>query len=65
MAKCRIDMQSVNQGGWVVPMWYCQEHRIPVAAGDNQCAVGRVEEAGDSQVARIELEFARKKLEGK
>lgn len=56
---CRIKVQSVMQGGFAVPGWYCETHRMYVSPQDKQCALGRVDEATDAAIARIDLEVGR------
>ena len=56
---CKIEMQSVSVGRHTVPSWWCTAHTMPVGPEDKQCALGKIEEATESGLARIALEVGR------
>lgn len=58
MAKCRIEMQTVQAGAWAVPMWFCKEHAVPCTVSDTVCSVGKLEDAAETALARIDMATA-------
>lgn len=56
---CRIKVQHIMQGGFAVPTWFCETHRMQVGPGDKQCSLGRIDQATDAACARIDLEVGR------
>lgn len=60
---CKIELQSVSAGQHNVPSWWCTTHSMYVGPADKQCSLGRIDEATDSALARIDLEVGRQASE--
>lgn len=56
---CKIVLQSMQANGHAFSGWWCETHRMYVAHDDKQCDLGRIDEATENALARIDLEVGR------
>jgi hypothetical protein len=58
---CVIKFNPVAAGPWVQQTsGWCETHKMPLPTGEHiRCPVGKIEEAEDGALARIEMEVGR------